>query len=481
MEIASVLLIGHVFEEPLFLLESDAPVKYSIEVIADTKMIQEDFFNSFDIIVLSSPEIIRKLPAGKIVVIFNSMNKSEKAHEFHFPGVLHGDQLRSLLHVLVDMNRTLHSSSHLFLSDQSSFLESALDAVIGMNSKGNIIYWNKQAEVITGWSRTEVLGRKMSTIIIPEEYRLSHERGLKNFLETGVGPILGKHIEIIALRKNGETFPVELTVTPIKSDDDYIFSAFVRDISERKKIESEKIEEKEKLARALQSRDEFITLCSHELKTPVTSMKLQFQVAEKLMKSNDPRAYTKETVDKRIYLAIKQLNRMTNLIDDMLDMSRISKGKLEYNMKEVNFEKLVREVLDRFHEQFSISNIEIHFDVQSENCIVFGDAHRLDQVVTNLISNAIKYGEGTPIHLVLLRLSDGRISFSVTDKGIGIEKSKQEDVFKRYERAVEHTSISGLGLGLYITSNIIHAHKGHIHVDSEKGHGATFSIDLPAA
>ena len=362
--------------------------------------------------------------------------------------------------------------------ERDAFLEYALDAVVGMNDQGQVNYWNKQAEIIFGWSKNESLGLRMSDLIIPEDYRTLHEEGLHKFLTAGVGPILRKRIEVSALKKDGTEFPVELTVIPIKINGSVNFSAFVRDISERRKIDDERRAEREKLKKALFARDEFISICSHELKTPITSMKLQFQLASKLYERNDPQVISKESALKRINSSNVQLDRMARLIDDMLDVSRISSGKLIMNHEPLDLQPIVKEIVDRFSEQLNTLNIDLSFKDLEHPPRIFGDPFRLEQVITNLLTNAIKYGDGNPIKLELENTSE-KVIFLVHDQGLGIHQDNIGMIFDRYERAIPSNNISGLGLGLYITRQIVEAHEGHIGVVSELGKGSTFSVEFP--
>lgn len=358
------------------------------------------------------------------------------------------------------------------------FLEYALDAVVAMNEKGLISYWNLQAEIIFGWKKEEVIGCRMSEFIIPERYRSGHESGLKKFLQTGEGPILRKRIEINALRKDGTEFPVELAVLPIMVGAQFTFSAFVRDISDRKERELERKNEREELRKAIQARDEFIGICSHELKTPLTSMKLQFQLAAKQFDKDDPKVFTREAIQRRIANSNTQLDRMTRLIDDMLDVSRISSGKLVMKKEMIDVSELAHEVLERFQDQLNILNIPLTFDDGHLPLMIYGDKFRIEQVITNLITNAIKYGDGSAIQ-VTLRKQGYFLYFSVEDHGLGIDEENLERIFYRYERAIPASNISGLGLGLYITRQIVEAHGGTIQVMSELGKGSIFSVELP--
>lgn len=363
--------------------------------------------------------------------------------------------------------------------ERDSFLESALDAVIGMNEEGRIIYWNRQAEIIFGWSKEEALGEKLATLVIPKYYRPEHELGLKNFLKYKTGPILNKRIEVMSLRRDGSEFPVELAVVAIKTNAHYTFSAFVRDISDRKREQMKIKTTEENLKKAIQARDEFISVCSHELKTPLTSMQIQFQLGAKMMKDGNEKVFERESVIKRIDIANKQLKRMGKLIDNMLEVSRIASGKLIIDRKEIDLFKLIHDLLDMYQEQLDYSHIDVNLISKIKSPVLIeGDSYRIEQVLSNLISNAIKYGENRPIDIVL-DVSGESALISVRDHGLGIDQENIERIFDRYERAITASEISGLGLGLYISKQIVEAHHGHLRVESQKGQGSTFTVELP--
>lgn len=356
--------------------------------------------------------------------------------------------------------------------ERDSFLENALDAVVAMNEEGDIIYWNTHAELIFGYKKSEALGQKLSKLIIPPYNRLSHEIGLKHFLKTGEGPIIRKRIEISALRKDGTEFPVELAVSPIHDGSGYTFSAFIRDISERKR-------EQQNLERAIKARDEFISVCSHELKTPITSMQLQFQLASKLFKQNDPRVFSRDNVGKRIENANKQLTRMGNLIENMLDVSRMAAGKLRIERNETDLNVLLQDVMQTFQEQLEVQQIKVNILRKGRGpYLIFADNYRIEQVISNLLTNAMKYGGGAEIDIMIGR-NEGKVFLSMTDHGRGIEKENIGRIFGRYERAIDASEISGLGLGLYISKQIIEAHHGTLVVQSEKNKGSTFTVVFP--
>lgn len=228
---------------------------------------------------------------------------------------------------------------------------------------------------------------------------------------------------------------------------------------------------------AIRARDEFVSIASHELKTPITSLKMQLQM---MLRSIDPIKGSSTPIPKMIKSlqnSSSQIDRLTMLIEDLLDVTRIETGKLTYKLELVDMSKLVTEVLERFSEEIRYANCVFHQDLE-ENVIVFCDRYRIEQVVANLLSNAIKYGANNPVY-VSVKNGNGKAHINVRDSGLGIIKEMHSKIFERFERAIPSTNISGLGLGLYITKQIIDAHQGSIEVESEVQQGSTFKVCLP--
>ncbi len=244
-----------------------------------------------------------------------------------------------------------------------------------------------------------------------------------------------------------------------------------RDITDKKMAE-------EALREALFYRDEFLSIASHELKTPLTSLKLHCQLFQRASKKGDPEAYNRERVDRLVEQTDQQVSRLVRLVDDMLDISRIRTGKLSVNKEEFDFAVLLEEVLERIKPQFLASPGGPVDLLKCEHAIIRGDRMRLEQVITNLLNNALRYGQGKPVKLSLVK-TNKFMRLSVIDEGIGIAPEFQEKIFLRFQRAVPASEVSGLGLGLYITKQIVEAHEGKISLVSELNRGSTFSIDLP--
>jgi signal transduction histidine kinase len=237
---------------------------------------------------------------------------------------------------------------------------------------------------------------------------------------------------------------------------------------------------RELLEMALQAtrlRDEFISIASHELKTPLTSLKLQTQL-NKRHQAKDPAAFS-EKVTRLIHVTDTQVDRLTRLVEDMLDISRISTGKLVMQKSEFDLADLAREVVDRFMPQLKSAGCDAEVRAPAP---VPGrwDRYRLEQVLNNLITNAIRYAPGKPIEIEVL-LDGPRARLTVADRGKGIDPANRERIFQRFERAVDSGNISGLGLGLYICRQIVETHGGTIRVESELGLGSRFVVEVPVA
>jgi signal transduction histidine kinase len=242
--------------------------------------------------------------------------------------------------------------------------------------------------------------------------------------------------------------------------------------------ESEEI--RKALDGAICARDEFLSIASHELKTPLTSLKLQTQMREMKLKKKDHNYFTVENLEKMFAIDVKQIDRIAKLVDDMLDISRISAGKIQIQKEEFDICSLVQDLTHRFSAYIDASNTQL--EIQCDKPIVLGnwDRFRVEQVITNLLTNALRYGDHKPVHISIIDKND-KVQLIVRDQGIGIAKENHDRIFQRFERAISPSEISGLGLGLYIVKKIVEMHDGTIWVESELGKGATFIVELPVS
>lgn len=225
---------------------------------------------------------------------------------------------------------------------------------------------------------------------------------------------------------------------------------------------------------ALQLREEFLSIASHELRTPLTALQLQVQLLRRMLKDdNDPAGGSRRIID-GVERQVKRLGRLTN---DLLDVSRISAGRFDLDTSHFDLGLLVGDVLARFEDELQAagSTVDVHLSEP-----VFGnwDRHRLDQVIANLLSNALKYGGGTAIHIDV-SADDSMARLSVSDRGPGIAEANLGRIFDRFERVETAERTAGLGLGLFIAREIVEAHGGTIRAQSRVGQGAMFVVELP--
>jgi PAS domain S-box-containing protein len=357
----------------------------------------------------------------------------------------------------------------------SKFFRHAPDAVIVINEKQIVVEWNLKAELIFGYTYDQAFGVPLSELIIPPRYREAHLQGMKHFMSTGIGPVLNKTIEISALHNSGNEFPVSLSISNVKIDDEWMFVAFITDITKRKELEALAVEKETALLRSQlldERKTNFLTIASHELKTPLTSIKGYTQLAYNMAKND------KDSKIRPFLIKIdEQTNKLSHLVNELMDLSKIDTGKLSINKQPVEFDKFLKETIDSLRQ-----GIKQHPIIVASSAVVRIeiDASRIEQVINNLVSNAEKYSESGSAIEISSYTRQGFLILQVSDKGIGLAEENFELIFDRFFRVKEITNhINGFGIGLFICSEIIKQHNGHIWVESKLGEGSTFSFSLP--
>jgi len=349
----------------------------------------------------------------------------------------------------------------------ASIVESTEDAIISKTLEGIITSWNKGAEKIFKYTEEEVLGKHI-TLLIPVD-QLDEEKLIIGKITRGEKL---DHFETTRVTKDGRLIPISLTVSPVKNSDGTIIGAskIARDITLQKQAEQALQRNSEALEMLNAKKDEFISIASHELKTPLTSIKGFLE----LLTSSELVPQTKLFVQK----ALNNTHKLERLIYDLLDVSKIQAGQLQLNMKEFDIDQLIAECIN--DAQIPASAHDIIKEGGVENSIIYADRNRIEQVLINLLSNAIKYSpEGGRIIVKTTRTESG-IIISIKDFGIGLAIVEREKIFDRFYRSTQKESrAAGFGLGLYICSQIIKRHNGRIWVESEKGSGSTFYFELP--
>jgi PAS domain S-box-containing protein len=468
------------------------------------------------------------------------------------------------------------------MARKGAVFDAALDSLVTIDHHGRIQEFNPAAERTFGRRRDEALGRPMADLLFPLDLGEAH------------GSILGKRLELTAIRSDGTEFPVEVAIVRVPREGPPIFTGFIRDLTEQKRAAAEfqwsysllraviegttdavfvknlegryllindagarragrpvseilgkddsalfpgdtareitetdhkiitagetlTIEEvvsvdgkdltflsmkgpyrdgagkvsgligiarditdrkrlEGELRHAVTGRDEFLSIASHELRTPITTLALQLDALRRLVDREFPDGGTEKMI-RRIEMAVRQTNRLTALVNGLLNVSRISLGRFRLDLEDFDLSNLVREVAEGFSDEAARAGYSVSLRIVP---VLIGrwDRSRIEQALTNLLSNSIKYGAGKPIEIDLTAEGSG-VELAVRDQGIGIASEELTRIFGRFERAVPSKHYGGLGLGLYVAREIVEAHGGSIVAVSRPGEGATFTIRLP--
>jgi len=340
----------------------------------------------------------------------------------------------------------------------ASIVESSEDAIISKTLDGIITSWNQAAERMFGYTASEIVGQSILRLI-PEE-RQSEEPMIIDKIKKGERV---SHFETRRITNEKKVLDVSLTISAIRDSKGEIIgvSKIARDISEKKQDELRK--------------SDFIGMVSHELKTPLTSLTALIQVLnKKLQKSGDP------FVSAALGKANLQAKKMANMITGFLDVSRLESGKINIDKQQFNLEELVAEIISET--ELTVSTHQILF-TPAPVLSIQADRDKIASVISNLISNAVKYSPKGKTIAIKCEVNERSAVVSVKDEGMGIKAQDIENLFQRYYRVnTDHTrNISGFGIGLYLSAEIIQRHDGKIWVESESGVGSTFYFSLPIA
>ena len=340
-------------------------------------------------------------------------------------------------------------------------------AVYMLDPEGRVTTWNPGAERIKGYRAAEIVGEHFSRFFAPEDV----EAG-KPAQELEIAIRDGRYEEESwRVRKDGGRFWANVVLTPMRDETNRVvgFVKVTRDLTDRRQMEAERLRLGQ-AQEAVRLRDEFLAIASHELKTPLTALQLQLESIRRI-------AGTPEPISQRIERAMRVGERLARLVDTLLDVSRISRGALKLNPEPFDFVDAARDVVERLRESAvqARCDLRLQADTPVAGC---WDRLRIEQVLTNLVSNAIKYAGGKPVDVSVARHGTD-VVLLVEDGGPGIPPDDLPRIFDRFERAASTHHYGGMGLGLYVARQIAEAHGGTATAENLPGGGASFTVRLP--
>jgi PAS domain S-box-containing protein len=355
-----------------------------------------------------------------------------------------------------------------------SVVDTVLDGIITIDESGVIESFNPAAARLFGYHPSQVLGQNVK-LLMPEPYHSEHDGYLANYLRTGQAKIIGIGREVVGRRKDGSTFPMDLAVSAFRLGKRRFFTGVVRDITERKKLEQELRQHAGELAEADRRKNEFLAMLAHELRNPLAPIRHAVQ----LQRLKDP-------VEPELQLARdvidRQVQQLTRLVDDLLDLSRISRGKINLQLEPVDLAAVVARAVEISRPLIDARKQRLEVSLPEQAVPVEGDLTRLVQVVSNLLNNAAKYTEEDGRIWLTVGASTGDGVIRVRDTGVGISPEMLPRLFEMFSQVQGSVSRSegGLGIGLSLVRSLVDLHGGNVQAFSEGlGRGSEFVVRLP--
>ena len=345
-----------------------------------------------------------------------------------------------------------------------AIVEASQDAFIGVGADGGIIDWNSQAESLLGWTRAQALGRTLGELLLAEQFRPSSPDAVSAFIAAGYQGALERHSERVVTDRTGKTIPVEMTTCVTGSEDEMCFSIFLRDITERKKVE--------------QMKSDFVSIVSHELRTPLTSMHASLELLEEGVLGELP-----PDMHELVAISSSNCRRLTRLVNDLLDVQKIDAGLLSIHPQRQPLLPLLEDAARTMRGAATAGALTIAVEAGKDAALTAPiDYDRMMQVMTNLLSNAIKFSPLEGIVTLTMFSENGKVGIGVSDQGPGIPLAQREHVFQPFVQLTDSRGRAqrhGTGLGLSISQRIVEGHGGMLSIEDAPGGGSLFKITLP--
>jgi PAS domain S-box-containing protein len=357
-------------------------------------------------------------------------------------------------------------------------LESAPDAIVIVDTTGTIVLVNTQTERLFGYPRAELLGQSVD-VLVPDRFRAGHGHHRHQYVIDPNVREMGAGLSLHGRRRDGSEFPVEISLSPLDTEDGTLISSSIRDISDRRRVERALHEKNVELERANQAKDRFLATMSHELRTPLNAI-IGF-TGLMLMKLPGPLTGDQE---KQLGMVQSSGKHLLSLINDLLDLAKIDAGNVHVQLVEVTVQPLIEEVAATLRPAAEGKGLRLGLRLPPAPLVVQTDRRALQQILINLTSNAIKFSDGGVVSIAARTLQgDGHPTFelSVTDTGAGISLADQARLFQPFTQVGSHAArrSDGSGLGLYLCRKLAELLGGHVGVRSEPGKGSCFTLVLP--
>lgn len=336
-------------------------------------------------------------------------------------------------------------------------IESMNEGAISLSSEGIILYCNSAFARMVGSPLDQIMSRDLCDFVVPGE-----RQALKTLI--GQASEAAARAEMTLMSLSGETLATQFSFNPVNLEEEVSVGVVVTDLSEHKSHEQAKA--------SLRMRDEFLAVASHELRTPLSTLVLRLGLLEHHIAKGDL-----EQVGASASRAQEQASRIGRLVDRLLDVSQLASDNLKLDLRRCALDEIIKTAADRLSEQAANANCEMNLDLEG-GLDVRADRFRLDEAISNVIANAIKFGPRNPVE-IQSKATDDKAVIIVQDRGIGIPEEDLSRIFGRFERATQSRQHAGLGLGLYIASQVIQRHRGAIRAENRTKGGTRFIIELP--